>query len=1070
MKSIVDWFARNGVASNLLMLSLVLGGALTALNIKMELFPEFSLDVVTVSVVYPGAAPEEIEEAICVKIEEEVHAVDGVKKISSTAVESVGTVAIEVNPGEDPRRVLDDVKSLVDSIDTFPEGAEKPVIQEVLLRTQVINVAVYGDVPERALKELGTRVRDEVNSLDGVSQVELVNVRPYEISIELSESDLRRFGLTFDEVARAVRASSIDLSGGSIKSSQGELLLRTDSQAYRGEEFEALVLRTNPDGSRVLLGQVADVVDGFEDTDQSAHFQGKPSVMIQVFRVGDESALGIAAAVHEYVDQLNASLPAGVRAETWQDASLWLKGRLDLLVKNGAQGLLLVFLILALFLQFRLSFWVTLGIPISFLGTIMVLPAFDQSINMLSLFAFILVLGIVVDDAIVVGESIHNEHERGTPGVEGSVRGVRAVAVPVVFAVLTTIVAFLPMAFLPGTFGKYFSVIPATVVPALAFSLIESQFVLPAHLAHLGNSVSRLAQVWPFKGWLIIQSFFGRGMNFVAKKLYAPFQELALKWRYTTVATAVGILAITFSIVGGGHMKFVFFPDIEGDIAAAQLTMPQGTSAETTARAVALIEDAAKQLVEEYQDAESETSIVRAFMASVGEQPFLAQQQRGSGGSGGIVGAQFGEVVMELVPSENREVSANELVSRWRELVGDIPGVVDLNFAAAVMSAGPPINFQLSSQNIDELRLAAAELRSEIGRFKGVFDVTDSFRGGKQEYVLDVLPSAEALGISRRDLALQVRQGFYGEEAQRIQRGRDDVKVMIRYPERDRHSVSGVESMRVRSATGLEVPFGSVATVHSRQGLATISRVDRARMVSVTADIDAAISTAPEVMAKVEADTLPALLAKYPGLRVDREGQASDQIDFIQSMIKMYIFAMFVVYALMAIPFRSYTQPLIVMVAIPFGVVGAVWGHLLLGYDLSVLSLLGLSALAGVVVNDSLVLVDYVNQKRADGMSVVDAARTAGLARFRPILLTSMTTFAGLTPLILERSVQAQFLIPMALSLAFGVMFSTLVSLVLVPCGYLILDDISRSWRWLYPGLARQHQPSAKLSSTVQRS
>ncbi len=1070
MKGLVSWFARNKVASNLLMISLLLGGGMTAAGIKMELFPEFSLDVVTVSVVYPGAAPEEIEEAICIKIEEEIYAVEGIKQITSTAVENIGTVAIEVKPNFDPRRVLDDVKSLVDSIDTFPDEAEKPVIKEVLLRTQVINVAVYGDLSERKLKELGTRVRDEINSLAGVSQVELVNVRDYEISIELSEYELQKLDITFDEVAQAVRDSSINLSGGSIKTEQGEILLRTDTQAYDGAEFENLVLRTNPDGSRISLGQVATIIDGFEDTDQTARFQGKPSVMVQVFRVGEESALGIAAVVRDYVEELNEALPAGVRAETWQDQSVWLKGRLDLLLKNGAQGLVLVFLILALFLKLRLSFWVTIGIPISFLGTIMVMPSLGHSINMLSLFAFILVLGIVVDDAIVVGESIHKEQEGGTPGIDGAVRGVRSVSVPVVFAVLTTIVAFLPMGFLPGTFGKYFSVIPATVVPALLFSLVESQLVLPAHLTHATNAASAWSRMWPARIWNFVQSRFSNAMKFAATRLYAPVQARALEWRYTTVAIAIATLAITSSFIVGGRLKFVFFPDIEGDIAAAQITMPEGTSAETTALAVARIEAAAQKLIDENQGSEDGESIVMAFMASVGEQPFLAQQQQGQGAAGGIRGAQLGEVVMELVPTEQRDVSTNDLVNRWRELTGDIPGAVDLNFAAAVMSAGAPINFQLSAQSIEDLRLASAELRVAAASYDGVFDVTDSFRGGKQEYLLDVHPSAEALGISRLDLARQVRQGFHGEEAQRIQRGRDDLKVMVRYPKAERRSLAGVESMRIRSMDGVEIPFGSVASVEAGRGFATISRKNRARMVSVTADVDLTVNTPGEVMEALESEFLPGLLEKYPGLEVAREGQASDQEQFIQAMIKMYIMAMFVIYALMAIPFRSYTQPLIVMLAIPFGVVGAIWGHALLGYDFSVLSLLGIAALAGVVVNDSLVLVDYVNQKRAEGLSIREAAKVASIARFRPILLTSMTTFAGLTPLILERSVQAQFLVPMALSLAFGVIFSTMVTLLLVPCGYLILDDIGNAWRWLYPSLHAAPQPSARLSSEVQRS
>ncbi len=1051
MKNIVSWFATNPVAANLLMLSLVVGGLMTVPAVKIELFPEFSLEMISVSVPYPGAAPEEVEEGICVPIEEELSGLEGIKKLSSTAVEGLGSVRVEVTPGEDPRRVLDDVKTRVDAISTFPEEAEKPVIEELMMRQQVINVAIYGDVAERTLKELGEHVRDDINALDGISQVELANARPYEISIEVAESELRRYGLDFDDVANAVRARSLDLSGGSIKTEGGEILLRTQAQAYVGADFEELVVISQPDGTRVLLRDVATVVDGFEDTDQSASFNGLPVVMVQVFRVGDESALEVSALVHDYVERTRPNLPSGVSISTWQDNAVWLQDRLDLLLENGLQGLLLVFLVLALFLKFRLSFWVTIGIPISFLGVLMLMPGLDQSLNMLSLFAFILVLGIVVDDAIVVGESIYQEHERGNHDVEGAVKGATDVAVPVIFAVLTTCVAFVPMAFLPGTLGKFFAVIPAIVIPALLFSVIESQWILPAHLSHQGKFAERLARIAPFRWWVALQRTFSKLLLAFATGVYRPTLDRALRFRYVAVAIGVLSLLLTIGATGRGWVKFVFFPDIEGDILASQVRMPQGTSVRATRGAVQQIEAAAEALVRELAGEVTETGahVVRNVMSSVGEQPYLAQQQRTSGASVQVA-PNLGEVVIELIPSEQREITGNEIARRWRELCGPIPGAVEVSFNSAVMSAGDAIDIQLAGRDVDELRSVAEQLKTALAGYPGVRDVTDSFRGGKEEAALDITPEAESLGLTRLDLARQVRQGFYGEEVQRIQRGRNEVKVMVRYPHEDRRTLFGLESMRIRTPEGAEVPFSDVAVVEGRRGYATIQRTNRQRTIHVLADVDAAEGNANEILAGLSKDVLPGIQGAHPGVHWSLEGQSNDQSETVAAMQRYFLMALFAIYGLMAIPFRSYLQPFIVMSAIPFGLVGAIIGHWIMGFDLSMLSVLGLAALAGVVVNDSLVLVDFVNRKVREGVPVAQAARQAGIERFRPILLTSLTTFAGLMPLILERSVQAQFLIPMAISMAFGVMFSTSISLVLVPCGYLILEDLGRFGRWLF--------------------
>jgi len=624
MRTFVEWFARNRVAANLVMMILLVGGAVTAFTIKMELFPEFSMETISVTVPYPGASPEEVEESICVRVEEEVHNIDGVKEVVSTANENSGVVMIEVLPESDVRKVLDDVKTRVDAIETFPEEAEEPVIQELLIRQQVINVAVSGDVGEKTLKRVGEDVREELNSIEGISQVQLNSARPYEISIEVSEDALRRWGLSFDQVATAVRSGSIDLSGGTVDTDRGEILLRTKGQAYVGPEFEDLTLISREDGSRIRLGDVATVVDGFADTDQRARFNGEPAVLVQVFRVGDENALHVSDSVKRYVEEAQASMPAGITLTTWADAGVFLSGRLELLVRNGLQGLALVFLVLALFLRFRLAFWVTLGIPISFMGAVWVMPQLDQSINMLTLFGFILVLGIVVDDAIVVGESIFSHRKDGKPSEESAIEGTHRVAVPVTFAVLSTIVAFVPMLGIPGTMGKFFYVIPMVVIPTLAFSWIESKVVLPAHLSHGSPLVDRLSKVRPFTWWLAVQGRFERGLVWWAKNVYQPSLEFCLRWRYLTIAGAVATVLLLAGLVQGDFVRWRFFNKIEGDIVSAQLTMPLGTAVGTTERAVARIEDAARELRVELDAArpECEPSVLKNYLTALGGQPF----------------------------------------------------------------------------------------------------------------------------------------------------------------------------------------------------------------------------------------------------------------------------------------------------------------------------------------------------------------------------------------------------------------------------------------------------------------
>jgi multidrug efflux pump subunit AcrB len=1048
----IEWFARNGVAANVLMVLIVAGGLITLPTLKQEVFPEFAADRVLVTVEYLGASPEEVEEGICVRVEEAIYGLAGVKRITSEATEGRGRVTAEILPHADARDVLDQVKARVDAIDTFPDESEKPIVEEVVMRRQVIDIAVSGDTDERSLRTVAERVRDEVSALPEISLVQLAGARPYEISIEVSEEALRRHELTFDEVARAVRSSSLDLPGGSVKTAGGEILFRTKGQAYRGADFEDITVMSRADGTRVRLDQVATVSDGFEDTDEASFFDGKPAILIQVFRVGDQGALDIAAAVKSYVEAARDRLPEGITLTTWQDDSAVLSSRLDLLIDDGAMGFVLVCVTLALFLRLKIALWVASGIPVSFLGAVWFLPVLDVSMNMVSLFAFIIVLGIVVDDAIVIGESIYTHLEKGKSAVEAAVAGAREVAVPVVFAVLTTMAAFAPLAAVPGNMGKFLWFVPAVVITTLVFSLLETLFIFPAHLSHLRRPGEGERTSGPLaavaRGWSRFHGVFASGLELFVARVYGPSLELCLRWRYLTLSVGLTVLVLTAAYVASGRTKFVLFPPVDADNVAAMVTMPQGTPAEVTRRSVERLERAALEVLAELESegqGAGSARVHRHVLSTVGSQPYRAAQDLRRGRAKTFSGGHLGEVNIELASAEERGVTSTEIARRWRERAGPVPDAIELLFTSSLFSSGEAINIQISAPEIEALRLAASAIETRLGEYEGVSDIADSFRAGKQEVKLELKPEAETLGLSLADLARQVRQGFYGEEAQRIQRGRDDVRVMVRYPAAERRSLGDIENVRVRAPGGAAVPFSTVAAATLGRGYASIQRADRERTINVTADVDQTQGNATEIIAELEESLLPELLAAHPGLRYSLEGEQREQAETFGGLLRGFVLTLFAIYALLAIPFRSYVQPFIVMSAIPFGMVGVIWGHWIMGLPLTLLSLFGLVALTGVVVNDSLILVDFVNRERAAGASAREAAPLAGKARFRPILLTSLTTFAGLMPLLLEKSMQAQFLIPMAASLGFGVVFATGVTLVLVPVGYLILDDLRRS-------------------------
>jgi len=1021
------------------MFLIIISGLLTIFTIKMEVFPECSVGTIRIMVPYRGATPSDVEEGVCVRLEEAIAAVDGIKRITSSAAEGAGVTLVEVEEYADVTEVLDDVKAEIDRIITFPEETEKPVITELKTRHPVITVVVYGSVSEKTLKKLADQIRDELTAKDNISQVSVAGVRSYEISIEVSEETLRRYGLSFTQVAKAVKESSLDIPAGSVKTGGGEILVRSKGQKYYGPQFEEIVVLTRNDGTKIRLGDIAEVKDEFEDTDLYSKFDGKRAALIKVSRMGEQHALDVARTVKKYVRDKKESLPAGVSLALWEDDSLILKSRMNLLKKNGYIGLVLVFLCLTLFLNLRLAFWTTMGIPISFLGAFWLMPVFGVSINMISLFAFIMSLGLVVDDAIVVGENIFEYRRRGMERMAAAITGVKEMAVPVVLAVLTTMFAFMPLAYTMGVMGKILRVLPIVVISVLAVSLVEALLILPAHL----SSKKSLKKNRVVRFTDRINSFTEEKLINFVNGPFARFVVKAVKWRYVTLAVGFLIFLLTIGFIAGGYIKFTFFDAVEADNMVATLTMPQGTPVEQTRAVIERIEKAAFDTIGEFDTGrDDEPSLMKHISTTIGAQPALGRGGPEQIESAAAAQGHLAEVNVELLSGEERDVSSVKLKNRWRELVGEVAGVSSLTFVSEIFSPGEDINVELSHESFDTLLVVSERLKKIVREYSGVSDITDSFEAGKSEIKLSLKEAGRTLGLTLGDLARQVRQGFYGEEAQRIQRGRDDIRVMVRYPKEERRSLADVENMRIRLADGTEIPFNAVADVKYGRGYATIRRVDRRRVVNVSADVDENIANTDQINSELYGRVLPELAREYPGLRFRFAGQARERSESLESLRVNFPLALLAIYGLLAVQFRSYAQPLIVMSAIPFGIVGATFGHLMMGYNLSILSLFGIVALCGVVVNDSLIMIDLINRERKSGVKLGQVIRDCAVRRFRPIMLTTLTTFFGLVPMMLERSLQARFLIPMAISLAFGVMFATMITLFLVPSLYMILEDV----------------------------
>ncbi len=1027
MNGAIRWMAGNHVAANLLMLVFIVGGLVVGLQITQEVFPDIALDFVEVEVVYPGAGPEEVEEGIILKIEENLSGIEGVKEIRSTASEGMGRVVAELYPGENQDQVLQDIKSEVDRISTFPGDAERPVISNIMRRRSVLTLAVYGDLPELGLREMADSIRDELLALPNITQADLSGVRPYEIAIDIPEHTLRRYNLTLDQVARRIRQASLDLPGGTIKTGSGEVLVRTKERRYLGTEYGTIAILHEQDGSEVLLSDIATIRDDFAETDETAFFDGKRAAMIEIFRIGDQTPKDISATVHQFVAEKNESLPESVQLAVWKDRSESLVSRIDLLVGNGMMGLALVLFILGLFLEVRLALWVMLGIPISFFGAFLFMPVMDASINMISLFAFIMALGIVVDDAIVVGENVYTHRAKGLSFGEAAVRGASQVATPVTFAILTSVAAFMPLFYVSGVMGKFINTIPKVVILILLVSLVECLFVLPAHLSKSGV---HNGEVWAIiRGPDRLRRKFGKWLAGFISGPYRTLLEKALHHRYLTMSIAIATLIITMGMVAGGVVKFRFMPKVQSDTIKVSLEMPPGTSIAKTREVQLFIEEQAEKTIAHF-DAnlpKGEKTILRHLYSTVG-----------SGGS------HLARLSLNLTPSEFRSVDSNEVSRYWRKQVGEIAGVEALTFENNLVHMGANIDIRLGHDDFMVLDEAANRVRSVLEEYPGVGDITNSLSRGKKEMKIKLKPAARTLGVTEEDLGRQLRGAFYGAEALRLQRGRDEVKVMVRYPENERRHLWNLENLRIRTPDGGEIPLHQAAEVIESKGFSQINRSDRKRVTNLTGSVDNKVANAEEIIADLQRGILKDIQEDYPGLTIDLEGESKERKESLDSMKRGFMISLLAIYALLAIPLRSYIQPLLIMVSIPFGVVGAVWGHFIMDKNIAIMSMFGIVALAGVVVNDSLLLIDYINQLKARGMGLRKASIEAGQRRFRPILLTSLTTFFGLGPIILEKSTQAQFLIPMAISLAFGILFGTAIALVIIPALYMIYEDVRR--------------------------
>jgi len=1044
---LIRWFIANPVAANLLMLILIIGGALATSNLRSQVFPTISPSTVSVTVPFPGATPAEVEEGVTRRIEEAVLGIDGVKRVRSSASENVGTVTVELASFADLQLVKDDIQSAVDGLSDFPpENADRPTVQVPSGGSDVVTLAVMGNVSTLELRQAAEELERDLLTQPGISLVGLAGDRDYEISIEVSEDTLQRYNLSFSEVAAAVRATSLDLAGGSITTQGGEILLRTNQKRQAGAEFGSVVVRTDTDGSQLLLSDIAVIRDGFSRTKLTNTYNGKPAIFVEVARAEAEDVLKVKTAVDNLM--IDYKLPNGIKVEQFRDRTQLLKERVNLLLRNALFGFALVFLFLVLMLDLKLAVWVSAGITTAFMGAFLFFDVLGVTITMVSLFGLIIVLGLVVDDAIVIGENIDAERRAGKTGSQAAIDGVQGVFAPVLVGVLTSIAAFSPLLFVGGGFGDIARPIPIVVICVLVVSLVEAFFILPSHLGH-GTTWSTGPLRWT-------HNRISQSLRRFSAHVVEPCVKFCARWRYATAGGAIAFVIVCFGLMSSGTVKFVFFPTIEGNDLSTTIVMPEGTPFERTDEVVKALVAAANAVAEDAVNERGEELFLSMAVTSGGNKGAGGGPQ----GTGSFAAAEnIGQVQIELVPYGARRTSAKDIERAWREKLGDLEGVERISYTGSIGNFGDDIEFELAHEDEASLIAASEALKTAIKDLAGANQIKDSFDTGKRQFVFKLTPAGLAAGLQPSDIARQVRQAFFGDEVQRIQRGREEVRVYVRYPNQARNSLSSLESFRLRLANGISIPLSTVAEIDESRAYSSINRIDGRRIVTVTADIDELVSTAGIANTELVNAILPKIEAQYPGLRWTQAGASREQNEDFASLGRAFIIVLLVIFAMLATQLRSYIQPIAILVSIPLAISGAILGHLVLGYALSFVSIFGIVALSGVAVNASVVLIDFYNKKRADGYSSIDAAAEASARRFRPILLTTLTTALGLAPLLFEKSPQAQFLIPMAVSLGFGIVISGFMVIFVTPAVALIIEDIKRAGIHLTHRVRRSPEP-----------
>ncbi len=1029
-KGLIAWFARNPVAANLIMIFVLIGGLLTALTIRKQAFPQFESNWVSIQAIYPGAAPQEVEEGITIKIEENLEGTEGIKRLITYSNRGYAQAWVEIEEKYDAKEALDEIKAQVDSINTFPAGMERPVVQRDKFQQEVMILALYGDMSYYQLKELGNDIKDELQNLPHVNLVDFYSGLDYEIGIEISPDKLREYGLTFRDVSNAVQSFSTNMSAGQIRSDTGYISMRVEKQAYRGGEFEKLPLITLPDGAQIKLGDVATINDGFEEGLLYSKYNGKNSLTFEVDASKDQDITVVAKVLKKYLTDKADQLPAGVKLSPIVDLTYYLEGRLDMMVDNMVWGGILVMLVLALFLPLRLAFWVMMGLPVSFLGAFLFMPIgfLDITINMVSLFAFIIVLGIVVDDAIVVGESASAEIEKHGHSLNNVIRGVKRVAMPATFGVLTTIAAFLPQAMASGPSAAFSKAIGVVIILCLIFSLIESKLILPAHIAAMNPRKPN-----PKNPLHKLRNAVDCGLKHFVEHYYTPFIGRCIHYRYTVIIGFLCILIVSAGLFAGGMVKFVPNPKIPHDFPRISLEMNLASSEQATLETARKIENVLLSVDKELEQQYGQ-SMIRDLSVS-------------------LRGRTNASIMAILVEPHLRPIDTFELSTMWREKMPPLPGLKTLTIQDSIFGGGRDdgdVSFRLEGKNADELKEVSSKLKAKLQSMEGVGDVNDSLQSATDEVQLDLKPLAYSMGLTLADVASQVSFSYYGLEAQRILREGEEIKVMIRYPQSERNSISNIQDTRIITPAGAEVSLSEIAIVKLVDGVSSIRRENSNRTVNVWAAVNSDEVEPFAIAQEIRDVYLPALLKNYPGVKSNVAGRIQEEMESANEQLRDFAISLMIIFALLAIPLRSYSQPLIIMSVIPFGVVGAMFGHMALGMTMSGLSMFGIIAVAGIVVNDSLVMVDFVNKARAEGVAIKEAVMQAGARRFRAILLTSVTTFIGVMPIIMETSLQAKIVIPMAVSLAFGVLFATVITLILIPCQYVALEDtkrLVRKWR-----------------------